>query len=193
MATYLAAIDQGTTSTRCIVFNRDGRIVGSAHKEHAQLLPRPGWVEHDALEIWRNTIEVVVEAKARAGVAAADLAALGITNQRETTVLWNRQTGLPLHNALVWQDTRTDRWSTDLPSRRRPDRYRDKTGLPLATYFSGLKLRWMLDNVAGARAQGRGRRRALRHHRYLAASGISPAACTAACTSPTSPTPAAPC
>jgi glycerol kinase len=152
MAMYLAAIDQGTTSTRCIVFNRDGRIVGSAHKEHAQLLPRPGWVEHDALEIWRNTVEVVAEAKARSGVATTDLAALGLTNQRETTVLWNRRTGLPLHHALVWQDTRVDALVADYARHGGADRFRAKTGLPLASYFSALKLQWLLDEVAGARA-----------------------------------------
>jgi glycerol kinase len=152
MAKYLAAIDQGTTSTRCIVFNRDGRIVGSAQREHAQLLPKPGWVEHDAVEIWRNTVEVVAKAKAHAGIERFDLAALGVTNQRETTVLWNRRTGAPLHNALVWQDTRVNALVAQYASRGGRDRFRDKTGLPLASYFSALKLQWLLNEVPGARA-----------------------------------------
>lgn len=151
MAKYLAAIDQGTTSTRCIVFNRAGRVVGCAQKEHAQLLPKPGWVEHDALEIWRNTVEVVEQAKARAGIEASDVAALGVTNQRETTVLWNRRTGEPLYNALVWQDTRVDALVARYASHGGPDRFRAKTGLPLASYFSALKLQWLLNEVPGAR------------------------------------------
>jgi glycerol kinase len=153
MAKYLAAIDQGTTSTRCMVFNAEGRIVGSAQKEHAQLLPKPGWVEHDALEIWRNTVEVVTQAKANAGIEAADLAALGVTNQRETTVLWDRRTGKPLYNALVWQDTRVETQVAAYARDGGIDRYRRKTGLPLASYFSALKLRWLLDEVPGARAR----------------------------------------
>jgi len=152
MPTYLAAIDQGTTSTRCIVFNRDGRIVASAQKEHTQLLPKPGWVEHDALEIWRNTIEVATQAKAQAGIERSDLAALGVTNQRETTVLWNRRTGQPLHNALVWQDTRVDALVARYAHQGGPDRFRQKTGLPLASYFSALKLQWLLNEVPGARS-----------------------------------------
>ncbi len=153
MAKYLAAIDQGTTSTRCMVFNAEGRIVGSAQKEHAQLLPKPGWVEHDALEIWHNTVEVVTQAKANAGIEAADLAALGVTNQRETTVLWDRRTGKPLYNALVWQDTRVETQVAAYARDGGIDRYRRKTGLPLASYFSALKLRWLLDEVPGARAR----------------------------------------
>jgi len=153
MSRYIGAIDQGTTSSRFIVFDRDGPIVSVAQKEHAQIYPQPGWVEHDPLEIWRNTQEVIGAALAREGLQAKDLAAVGITNQRETTLLWDRRSGQPLHNALVWQDTRTAQY---LPAYSRDggqDRFRDKTGLPLATYFSALKLRWLLDHVPGARAR----------------------------------------
>ncbi len=153
MSKLIGAIDQGTTSTRLILFDGEGRIVAVAQKEHRQIFPKPGWVEHDPTEIWTNTREVVTEALAKARAGAADLAAIGITNQRETTVLWDRRTGAPLHNALVWQDTRVD----DLVARYRDeggqDRFRDKTGLPLASYFSGLKLRWLLDTVPDARAK----------------------------------------
>ena len=151
MSRYIGAIDQGTTSSRFIVFDRDGTIVSVAQKEHAQIYPQPGWVEHDPLEIWRNTQEVIGAALAREGLQAADLAAVGITNQRETTLLWDKRSGQPLHNALVWQDTRTAQY---LPAYSRDggqDRFRDTTGLPLATYFSALKLRWLLDHVPGAR------------------------------------------
>jgi len=153
MSRYIGAIDQGTTSSRFIVFDRDGTIVSVAQKEHAQIYPQPGWVEHDPLEIWRNTQEVIGAALAREGLQAADLAAVGITNQRETTLLWDKRSGQPLHNALVWQDTRTAQY---LPAYSRDggqDRFRDTTGLPLATYFSALKLRWLLDHVPGARAR----------------------------------------
>ncbi|HEU4617843.1 MAG TPA: glycerol kinase GlpK [Gammaproteobacteria bacterium] len=151
MSRYIGAIDQGTTSSRFIVFDRHGAIVSLAQKEHAQIYPQPGWVEHDPLEIWRNTQEVIGAALAREGLQAADLVAVGITNQRETTLLWDRRTGVPLHNALVWQDTRTAEY---LPAYSRDggqDRFRGKTGLPLATYFSALKLRWLLDHVPHAR------------------------------------------
>ena len=148
---YVGAIDQGTTSTRFIVFDRSGVIVSVAQKEHAQIYPEPGWVEHDPIEIWRNTQEVIGAALARCGLAAADLAAVGITNQRETTVLWDRGTGLPLHNALVWQDTRVHDLVAAYAARGVQESVRAKTGLPLATYFSSLKLKWLLDNVPGAR------------------------------------------
>jgi glycerol kinase len=151
MSNYIGAIDQGTTSTRFIVFDRSGRIVSVAQKEHEQIFPQPGWVEHDASEIWRRTEEVIVEALKHRGLRAGDLAAIGITNQRETTVVWDRKTGHPVYNALVWQDTRVDRYVSELAGDGGPDRFRAKTGLPLATYFSGLKIRWILDNVAGVR------------------------------------------
>ena len=149
----IGAIDQGTTSTRFIVFDRSGAIVACAQKEHQQIYPRPGWVEHDPDEIWSRTQEVIAEAMAMRGLRPEDLAAIGITNQRETTVVWNRKTGRAVHNALGWQDTRVGDAVTEFARAGRPDRFRDKTGLPLSTYFSGLKLRWILENVPGARAQ----------------------------------------
>jgi glycerol kinase len=153
MSQYVAAIDQGTTSTRCILFDRAGAIVASDQVEHRQILPRAGWVEHDGTEIWDNTREVVAGALARADATARDLAAVGITNQRETTVVWDRTTGHPIHPAIVWQDTRTQRLCDALAARGGgADRYRDTVGLPLATYFAGPKISWILDAVDGARA-----------------------------------------
>ncbi|MFI5619950.1 glycerol kinase GlpK [Streptomyces sp. NPDC051567] len=153
---FIAAIDQGTTSSRCIVFDRDGRIVAVDQKEHEQIFPKPGWVEHDATEIWANVQEVVAGAIARAaqdipGFTAADVKAVGITNQRETTLLWDRHTGEPVHHALVWQDTRTDGLCKELGRNVGQDRFRRETGLPLASYFAGPKIRWLLDNVEGLR------------------------------------------
>jgi glycerol kinase len=153
MSRYVGAIDQGTTSSRFIVFDAAGAIVTSAQKEHAQIYLHPGWVEHDALEIWRNTQEVIGGALAREGLHAGDLAAVGITNQRETTVLWDRRSGRPLHNAIVWQDTRVADLIPALARDGGRDRFRAATGLPLATYFSALKLRWLLDHVPDARAR----------------------------------------
>ncbi|HEY3888521.1 MAG TPA: glycerol kinase GlpK [Caulobacteraceae bacterium] len=149
---YVAAIDQGTTSSRCIVFDANGDIAAVDQKEHRQIFPRPGWVEHDAEQIWANVVEVVAGALARLSITAADLAAVGITNQRETTLLWDKASGKPIHNAIVWQDTRTDRLVRDLGGADGQDRFRDLCGLPLATYFSGPKIRWLLDSIAGARA-----------------------------------------
>lgn len=151
MSTYIGAIDQGTTSTRFIVFDRSGRIVSVAQKEHEQIYPRPGWVEHDPLEIWRRTQDVITEAMQQRALRASDLAAIGITNQRETTVVWDRKTGVPVHNALVWQDTRVASYVEELERAGKAEHVRAKTGLPLATYFSGLKIRWILDNVPGLR------------------------------------------
>jgi glycerol kinase len=148
-STYIAAIDQGTTSTRCIVFDVDGRIVALDQREHRQVYPRPGWVEHDALEIWHNVQAVTRAALDQAGLSRADLAAIGITNQRETTLLWDAETGEPVHPAIVWQDTRTDRIIRELAGDAGPDRFRSACGLPLATYFAGPKVRWLLDNVPG--------------------------------------------
>ncbi len=155
MTRYVGAIDQGTTSTRFMVFDHGGNTITSAQMEHRQIYPSPGWVEHDPMEIWRNTQEVVGGALARAGLSPADLAAIGITNQRETTVVWDRRSGQPLHNALVWQDTRVDQLVADYVRDGGPDRFRAKTGLPMASYFSALKLQWILDNVSGARAKAR--------------------------------------
>ncbi|MGC9668920.1 glycerol kinase GlpK [Planosporangium sp. 12N6] len=151
---YIAAIDQGTTSTRCIVFDEHAAIVSADQREHRQLYPRPGWVEHDAAEIWHNTEAVVRSALDHAGLSRADLAAIGITNQRETTLLWDAATGEPLHNAIVWQDTRTDRLVAEL-GQGDVDRFREKSGLPLATYFSAPKIRWLLDTVPGLRERAR--------------------------------------
>jgi glycerol kinase len=153
MTEYIGAIDQGTTSSRFIVFDKRGNIVSTAQKEHKQIYPKPGWVEHDPLEILSNTNEVIGAALARANLTAADLKAVGITNQRETTVLWDKATGKPLCNALVWMDTRTDQLVHRFMRDGGQDRFRAKTGLPLATYFSGLKLLWILENVEGARRQ----------------------------------------
>ncbi|WP_020605203.1 glycerol kinase GlpK [Spirosoma spitsbergense] len=152
MPTYVAAIDQGTTSTRCIVFDRQGQIVSVAQKEHKQIYPQPGWVEHDSEEIWRNTLEVIALARIKKKIPVQDIVAVGITNQRETAVVWNRKTGKPYYNAIVWQDMRTaDLVAQFSKGEGGQDRFRAKTGLPLATYFSGLKLKWLLDNVAGLR------------------------------------------
>ena len=155
MSRYVGAIDQGTTSTRFIVFDQKGDMVALAQKEHRQIYPQPGWVEHDPMEIIGNTRDVVAAALAKADLRASDLAAVGITNQRETTILWDKKTGKPLCNALVWMDTRTAPLVTNLARDGGQDRFRLKTGLPLATYFSGLKLRWILDNVPGAREKAR--------------------------------------
>ena len=153
MAAYVGAIDQGTTSTRFIVFDKAGRIVSVAQREHEQIYPRPGWVEHDSDEIWRRTQEVISEAMEQKALRPSDLAAIGITNQRETIVVWNRKTGRPLYNAIVWQDTRVGDDVAEFSRESGQDRFRTKTGLPLATYFSGLKIRWILNNMPGVREQ----------------------------------------
>jgi glycerol kinase len=153
MASYVGAIDQGTASTRFVLFDRDGRIAAIDQREHAQLTPRPGWVEHDAVEIWQRTREVIDGALERAGASAAQITAIGITNQRETTVIWERESGEPIHNAVVWQDTRTADLVRELAGDRGPDRLRERVGLPLSTYFSGPKIAWLLDRVSGARAR----------------------------------------
>ncbi|UFU05849.1 glycerol kinase GlpK [Ruania halotolerans] len=153
MAQYVLAIDQGTTSTRAIVFDHAGEIVESGQLEHEQILPKAGWVEHDPMEIWRNAREVVGLALTRANITSTDLAAVGITNQRETTVVWDKNTGEPVYNAIVWQDTRTQKIADELAGDEGPEKYKAKVGLPLATYFSGPKIKWILDNVEGARAK----------------------------------------
>jgi glycerol kinase len=153
LAQYVGALDQGTTSTRFMIFDHSGGVVGLDQKEHEQIYPKPGWVEHDALEIWTRSVEVIRGALSKAGIKASDLAAVGVTNQRETTVVWDRRTGKPVHNAIVWQDTRTDQIINEFAKSGGQDRLRPKTGLPLATYFSGPKVKWILDNVAGARKE----------------------------------------
>jgi len=149
MAQYAAAVDQGTTSTRFMVFDHGGQVVSVDQKEHEQIYPKPGWVEHDPMEIWQRTQEVI-----RAGldkVTVSDIAAVGVTNQRETTVVWDRTNGRPVYNAIVWQDTRTDQICNELSADGGQDRFRAKTGLPIATYFSGPKIKWILENVDGIR------------------------------------------
>lgn len=152
MAKYVAAIDQGTTSTRCMIFDHSGSVVCYDQKEHEQIYPKPGWVEHDPMEVWTRTQEVVKGALQKGNIDLKDIAAVGITNQRETSVVWDKTTGKPLYNAVVWMDTRTDQICNRLSSQGGQDRFRAKTGLPIATYFSGPKVRWILDNVEGAKA-----------------------------------------
>ena len=151
MAKYVGALDQGTTSTRFMIFDHSGGVVAVDQKEHEQIFPKPGWVEHDAMEIWQRTQEVIAGALKKAGCTASELAAVGITNQRETAVVWDRTTGKPVHNAIVWQDTRTDTICNELSQHGGQDRFREKVGLPLATYFSGPKVKWILENVPGVR------------------------------------------
>ena len=153
MSQYIAAIDQGTTSTRFIVFDHGGNVIAIDQKEHRQIYPQPGWVEHDALEIWARTQEVIKGALEKGNISTKDIVAIGITNQRETTVVWDKNTGKPIYNAIVWQDTRTDTIINELAKDGGQDRFRDRTGLPLATYFSGPKIKWILDNVPDARAK----------------------------------------
>jgi glycerol kinase len=153
MAAYLGALDQGTTSTRFMVFDRAGRIVSQAQEEHAQIYPSAGWVEHDPEEIWRRTQDVIRRAMGQKVLQPKDLAAIGITNQRETTILWNRLSGQAVCNAIVWQDTRVEGMVSEFAQQGGIDRFRAKTGLPLSTYFSALKIRWILDNIRDARQQ----------------------------------------
>src|SRR4051812_33721599 len=152
MADFVGAVDQGTTSTRFMIFDHGGNEVGRHQLEHEQILPRAGWVEHNPLEIWERTSAVIGTALNSTNLNSSDLAALGITNQRETTVVWNRRTGRPYYNAIVWQDTRTDRIASALDRDGRGEVIRRKAGLPPATYFSGGKIQWILDNVDGVRA-----------------------------------------
>ena len=153
MLKYAVAIDQGTTSTRFMIFDHKGAVVGSDQKEHEQIYPKPGWVEHDPLEIWQATQDVIAGALKKYNIDIKDIAACGVTNQRETTVVWEKATGKPVHNAIVWQDTRTDQICNKLAKDGGQDRFRAKVGLPLATYFSGPKIKWILDNVEGVRAK----------------------------------------
>lgn len=151
MSKYVGAIDQGTTSTRFIIFDHTGQIIGLDQKEHTQIFPKPGWVEHDPVEIWKNTQEVIRGAFAKTGISGSDLCAIGITNQRETTIVWDKNTGKPYHNAIVWQCTRTHEVCKALSREGGQDRFRQKTGLPISTYFSGPKIKWILDNVPEAK------------------------------------------
>ena len=151
MAQYIMALDAGTTSNRCILFDQEGRVRAAAQKEFPQIFPKPGWVEHDAREIWATQLGVAVEAMGKIGATAADIAAIGITNQRETTVVWDRATGEPMYNAIVWQCRRTSAYCDELKARGYAEAIRRKTGLVVDAYFSGPKIRWILDNVPGAR------------------------------------------
>ena len=151
MAKYAIALDQGTTSSRAMVFNHEGQVEAVSQKEHEQIYPKPGWVEHDPKEIWARCQEVIDEAVEKAGASTDDIAALGITNQRETALVWDRNTGEPVMNAIVWQDTRTDKLVDELSADGGQNRFQKQVGLPLATYFSAPKVRWILDNVDGAR------------------------------------------
>nr|WP_281492154.1 FGGY family carbohydrate kinase [Desulfosarcina cetonica] len=157
MATYIGALDLGTTSNRFILFDPQGRMVGADQMEHAQIFPKPGWVEHDPMEIWENTCKVIKGALGKVGVSGREIMAIGITNQRETAVVWDRQTGKPLYNAIVWQCTRTDAICRELARDGGQDRFRQKTGLPIATYFAGPKIKWILEKrTGGARSGGPG-------------------------------------
>ena len=151
MAKYVAAVDQGTTSTRFMIFDHKGAVVGFDQKEHEQIYPKPGWVEHDALEIWQATQDVIKGALDKLHIDVKEIAAVGVTNQRETAVVWEKATGKPVYNAIVWQDTRTDQICNELAKDGGQDKFRLKVGLPLATYFSGMKVKWILDNVPGVR------------------------------------------
>ena len=150
----VAAIDQGMTSTRCLIFNHCGEPIGGHQLEHEQIYPEPGWVEHDPLEIWKNTRIVIQEAARKTGVTAQDIVAVGITNQRETPLAWDRLPGQPFYNAIVWQDTRTESIINMLAEEGGIDRFREMTGLPLATYFSGPKIKWMRESLDGLSARG---------------------------------------
>jgi glycerol kinase len=153
MAKYAAAVDQGTSSTRFMIFSHHGKVMAIDQKEHEQIYPKPGWVEHDPMEIWKRTEEVIQGALKKSDISPKDIAAVGVTNQRETTVVWEKATGKPVYNAIVWQDTRTDTICNELAKDGGQDRFREKVGLPLATYFSGPKIKWILDNVEGVRAK----------------------------------------
>ena len=155
MPSCILALDQGTTSSRAIVFSHDGSIVAVAQKEFRQIFPQPGWVEHDPEEIWTSQLQVARAALKKAKLTATDVAGIGITNQRETTVLWDRRTGLPIHNAIVWQDRRTAATCDRLRKGRRAEDFRSRTGLVIDAYFSGTKIAWLLDNVPGAREMAR--------------------------------------
>ena len=148
---YMMALDAGTTSNRCILFDKKGTIISMAQKEFTQFFPKPGWVEHDASEIWSTMLGVAVEAMTKAGVSADDISGIGITNQRETTIVWDRETGEPVYNAIVWQCRRTSEFCDELKARDLTDTIREKTGLVIDAYFSATKLKWILDHVDGAR------------------------------------------
>ena len=184
MRRLVGAIDQGTTSTRFLIFDHSGGVIASAQREFRQILPRPGWVEHDAVEILATVEAVVGEALGSADMTVRDLVGVGIANQRETTVVWDRQSGRPLANAIVWQDTRTDGICKNLAREGGINRFRDRTGLPLATYFSGPKTAWLLDNLEGLADKAASGRAVMGTMRFLAGLGTSPAELQVGSTSP---------
>ncbi len=163
MAKYVMALDAGTTSNRCILFDKRGSVCSSAQREFTQYFPRPGWVEHDADEIWASQLGVAVEAMNKIGASAEDIAAIGITNQRETVIVWNKRTGEPVYHAIVWQCRRTSGYCDSLKTKGLTEKFRDKTGLVIDAYFSGTKIRWILDNVPRCPKAGRKRRTAFWH------------------------------
>ena len=165
---FIMALDQGTTSSRCILFDKQGIMHSVAQKEFTQIYPRPGWVEHDPMEIWSSQLSVAAEAMAKIGAEAKDIEAIGITNQRETTVVWDRETGLPIYNAIVWQCRRTAGEIDRLVQKGLSEKIRKKTGLIPDAYFSGTKIQWILEHVPGARKKSGGGKAAIRHHRHLA-------------------------
>ena len=151
MSKYIMALDAGTTSNRCILFDKSGTICSVAQKDFTQYFPKPGWVEHDADEIWSTQLGVAVEAMSKIGASASDIAAIGITNQRETAIVWDKETGNPIHHAIVWQCRRTAEYCDELKARGLTGKFREKTGLVIDAYFSGTKIRWILEHVPGAR------------------------------------------
>jgi len=155
MNQYILSFDQGTTSSRAIVFDKSGAIISVAQKEFSQIFPQPGWVEHDANEIWSTQLGVAAEAITKAGLTVKHIAAIGITNQRETTVVWDKKTGQPIHNAIVWQDRRTASFCDELRKQGKDKIIQQKTGLVIDAYFSATKIKWILDNVAGARTKAK--------------------------------------
>ena len=188
MAKYVMALDAGTTSNRCILFNEKGEACSVAQKEFTQYFPQPGWVEHDAMEIWLTQYAVAAEALAKIDATAEDIAAIGITNQRETTIVWDKETGEPIHHAIVWQDRRTAEYCDSLRAKGLTESFRAKTGLVIDPYFSGTKIRWILENVPGAREKAEAGQ--LLFGTVETSSGNLPAA---RCILPTTPMPPAPC
>jgi len=168
MAKYIMALDSGTTSSRCILFNQNGEMCSAAQKEFTQFFPKPGWVEHDAEEIWSTQLEVAKAAMENIGASAGDICAIGITNQRETAIVWDRHTGVPVYHAIVWQCRRTSEYCDLLKKKGLTETFRKKTGLVIDAYFSATKIKWILDNVEGARKKSRKRRSVIRYGRDLA-------------------------
>ena len=168
MAKYVMALDAGTTSNRCILFDRKGNIVSMAQKEFRQIFPKPGWVEHDPYEIWSTQLGVAVEAMTKVGATAKDIRAIGITNQRETTIVWDKTTGEPVYNAIVWQCRRTSEYADSLKAQGLTEKFREKTGLVIDAYFSATKLKWILDSVPGCQRTGGAGRAFVRYRRDLA-------------------------